>query len=596
MELLQRQPPLTQRSPPFRIGNDLPIVLDRRLVEKHNPFVLEAPDACSRPWDSPGFRLPSACRSAILLMRRPRSPPRRQSAADRLRLTTPIMPPPRVSGARLDAFVQQAREPVFLLSPDRRFLLVNRAWEELTGHTSEEVTGRECHPHGPTRAGDLDGLGGSFCPPPEALNGQPSGSNTLIIRADGERRWRRIEFWPFHDAQGVLTGLIGLVRPRRRSRARPRVRRSSAPGRTPDGTPRTAPRSSRLRDADRPRRRAPPIPRPGRRPTSQTAVPVLIVGEPGTGKLSGRPDDPSARASTERLALWPSTARRSRPKSSNASCSAPDPDATGRPLLRPSPTGSTLLIGDILDLPRDLQARLASSLDGRVRLIATTDRRPRSRAQGRTAPPRPLLRPDDPGHPAPAAPRAARRAAAPRATPPGADQPPSRRNSEPAFTEAALDALAAYDWPANLRELARVIEEAHTRAGDDLIQLDDIPAAIRGHQGGAYNPPQSAQWTQAPPEGDAHPSRTPPDRASPRTGRQQQVQSRQAGAWFAPSTARSSTGGSRNWAIADDFRRSWRIEELNRQDAKFAKEEDRFVESKERKREINSLNHVEFQN
>jgi DNA-binding NtrC family response regulator len=57
------------------------------------------------------------------------------------------------------------------------------------------------------------------------------------------------------------------------------------------------------------------------------------------------------------------------------------------------------------------------------------------------------------------------------------------------FTPAALDALAAYDWPANVRELARVIEDAHARGDENLIQLDDIPAEIRGQRGGAYNPP-----------------------------------------------------------------------------------------------------------
>ena len=27
-----------------------------------------------------------------------------------------------------------------------------------------------------------------------------------------ERRWRRLEFWPYHDDQGALIGLLGLVR------------------------------------------------------------------------------------------------------------------------------------------------------------------------------------------------------------------------------------------------------------------------------------------------------------------------------------------------------------------------------------------------
>jgi len=50
--------------------------------------------------------------------------------------------------------------------------------------------------------------------------------------------------------------------------------------------------------------------------------------------------------------------------------------------------------------------------------------------------------------------------------------------------------LTAYDWPGNLTELARVVEHAHARgAGHPLIDLDDLPATIRGNLGAAYAPP-----------------------------------------------------------------------------------------------------------
>jgi len=55
---------------------------------------------------------------------------------------------------------------LFWLNPDLKLIWVNRAWEELTGHPAEAVIGLVCHDHGPTRAGDLSGLGGSFLPPP----------------------------------------------------------------------------------------------------------------------------------------------------------------------------------------------------------------------------------------------------------------------------------------------------------------------------------------------------------------------------------------------------------------------------------------------
>src|SRR5215212_5566242 len=119
----------------------------------------------------------------------------------------------RISGARLDSLWQHAREPAFWLSPDLRLIWVNKAWEELTGYAAERVAGIVCRAHGPTRAGDLPGLVGSFYPPAEVLAGQPATGQTLIIHASGERRWSRIEFRPFHDENGGLLGILGLVGP-----------------------------------------------------------------------------------------------------------------------------------------------------------------------------------------------------------------------------------------------------------------------------------------------------------------------------------------------------------------------------------------------
>lgn len=45
---------------------------------------------------------------------------------------------------------------------------------------------------------------------------------------------------------------------------------------------------------------------------------------------------------------------------------------------------------------------------------------------------------------------------------------------------AAADALAAYEWPGNVRELERLMERAIAMAGSELIELDDLPPAVRG--------------------------------------------------------------------------------------------------------------------
>jgi transcriptional regulator with PAS, ATPase and Fis domain len=395
------------------------------------------------------------------------------------------MKSPRDHGIRrLSALFRRAREPVFVLDADRRLVYVNPAWEALTGYASDDVMSVECRPHGPTRDGDLQGLGGSFCPPPESLDGgQPSGGTTLIVHRDGGRHWRRVEFWPYHDDRGALIGLLGVVR-------------------GPDAAPH-APDSESLRlrsELQEVRERL--LGRygfdaligrgPGHRrlldqvaAASATTVPVLIVGEPGTGKRT------VARTIHQRgpsgtLPLVPFDCAALPPEVLERELfGGPDGQASPRLALA---EGSSLLLGEVLDLPRDLQGRVAEAVGPRFRLLATTSVEPdQALRDGR-------LRPDL---------YYALTTLVIRLSPlrERLDELPllaqhmleraghrlSRRRL--GFTPDALEALAAYDWPGNLRELARVVDAAHERGDGDLVALNDIPAAIRGHLGSAYLPP-----------------------------------------------------------------------------------------------------------
>jgi transcriptional regulator with PAS, ATPase and Fis domain len=49
-----------------------------------------------------------------------------------------------------------------------------------------------------------------------------------------------------------------------------------------------------------------------------------------------------------------------------------------------------------------------------------------------------------------------------------------------ALSEAATDALLAYDWPGNVRELERVIERAVALAGGPFLEREDLPPALLG--------------------------------------------------------------------------------------------------------------------
>ncbi len=57
-----------------------------------------------------------------------------------------------------------------------------------------------------------------------------------------------------------------------------------------------------------------------------------------------------------------------------------------------------------------------------------------------------------------------------------------------ALAPSVADALLAYEWPGNVRELERVMEYATAVSESARIELDDLPAAVRGEYGRILGP------------------------------------------------------------------------------------------------------------
>ena len=394
------------------------------------------------------------------------------------------MPSPRVSAVRFDPLLQQAREPAFWLGPDLKLLWVNHAWEKLTGYSSSRVLGLVCRAHGPTRDGDLPGLAGSFFPPREALAGRPCVVKTLVVHPSGERRWRCVEYWPFHHESGALAALLGLVRSIDEPPPAPEADSQRLRVELMEVRERLLARhglDNLIGDGPEHRRLMEQV-----AAAAASSSPVLVVGEPGTGRrLVAR-------------AIHQLGARRQAPIIP-LDCAALPPEVLDRELFGPPtssgdtavlprhvlPEGSTLVIGDVIDLPRDLQGRLVSALDARIRLIATTAADPEAALRDERFRPdfyyaltalvirlRPLReRIDD--------------------LPLLAQHLLERANlrggrQRHGFSGEALRTLTAYDWPGNARELARVIDDSLGRGDTDLIESNDLPASIRGHLASAY--------------------------------------------------------------------------------------------------------------
>jgi two-component system response regulator HydG len=56
------------------------------------------------------------------------------------------------------------------------------------------------------------------------------------------------------------------------------------------------------------------------------------------------------------------------------------------------------------------------------------------------------------------------------------------------LSAGAADALLSYDWPGNVRELERLMERAVALAESDVLELDDLPATVRGDYATALGP------------------------------------------------------------------------------------------------------------
>jgi DNA-binding NtrC family response regulator len=406
------------------------------------------------------------------------------------------MRPSRLSPFALDQVWQLAREPIFWLDSTLKLVWVNRAWENLTGYPAESVVGLDCQAYGPTGAGDLADLAASFHPPPESLAGQPAGTRSLILRMNGEATWYRLEFWPFRDENESLIGLLGLVRPvadppsvadsqanqlhldliQIKRQVQERYGFSNLVG--------FGPSHRRLLDQVR--------------LASASTTPVLIVGETGTGKRQvGRTIHQNGPGRLQPLVPFDCEALPvellERELFGVESHAAPESGPSSRADEKTRPRlslrdGSTLLIREILMLPRDLQERLAASLDTPVRLLATTALDPKIALESERLRPELyfalttlVIRLE---------PLRERRDELPALAQHFLERANERGSKQKAgFSSQALSTLMSYDWPGNLRELARVVDHAHAEGEAPLVAMEDLPASIRGHLGGGYPPP-----------------------------------------------------------------------------------------------------------
>jgi hypothetical protein len=358
---------------------------------------------------------------------------------------------------RWQAFFQQAGEPLFLLDRRGRLLFVNAAWEALTGVSAAQAGGLACTrrrpPTGPDR---LETLAFLLHAPAEARRGRPGHARRSVVGMAPPGYWD-LEFSPLADGQ-LLAGILGRIRTAAPGPAAiplpeplQRLRERAARGFDLDAFP-TSPFWRKVADQAR--------------LAARTGTPVLLVGEPGTGKqwlaravhVASRRDGPFVGLDCGRLPA-----------------NALGPLVTGTAV----PVAGTLYLHEPSLLPRELQAELCRRLTGNTppAVLAGCGDPAAEVAAGRlldalrhalgvvTIELPPLRdRLDELDH---LVGRFLERSAC------------DGELAASSLTPEAWDLVRAYAWPGNLAELYEVLRTARQRTKKAAIDAADLPAPLR---------------------------------------------------------------------------------------------------------------------
>jgi len=363
---------------------------------------------------------------------------------------------------RWQAFFQRSTDALFLLDGQRRLRFANRAWEALTGLASVEVRLLSCKRQNPASPGEAlpDVLAHALAPPPEVLHGRTGRARRRLPGGDARgNRWWDVEFIPLQigDRPG---GILGRIRPF----AEEIVHDAHLPEKLVDLRERAVRRFNfTLFDSTLPimRRLVEQA-----RLAACNAAPVLICGEPGTGK------------ETLARVIHYQSARREQ-SFATIDCARLPPVALAEVLFGERARTGAIYLREVGRLPRDLQLRLCAALNSEAgpRVLASCQGPPECEVRdGRLLPDLfaafPLL------------------ITVPPLRERGADLPAvlqrvlervNESNSTPAPTlsNEVREILLAHAWKGNLRELFDVLSHARRHASDTQIEVADLPASLR---------------------------------------------------------------------------------------------------------------------
>jgi transcriptional regulator of aromatic amino acid metabolism len=361
-----------------------------------------------------------------------------------------------------DGLLHGSADAWFAVNARRRLVFLNRACAEVLGVQADEVLGLECKAHGLAEPVDLAAVVARCCPPPEALAGKPCSSPALLLHRGGQQAWRSIQWIPMADGAGSVAVVLGRIGP---------AAEDEKPPRCPESLPAAL---ARLRHEllerfgfDRVIAVCPAMQRAllQARLASQSDVPVLLRGEPGTGK------EHFARV------IHSQSAAKQRPLVA-LDCAGLPAGTLERVLFDETKPGAQYLASPG-QLPRDLQARVfEQARRGGVRLLAGTNTDLAAAVADGTFLPELFYHLSTLVIELP--PLRQRQADLPLL----AQQIIERCNADgerqvTGLTPAARELLVSHPWPGNLDELQEALTAAHRHSRQAEVDASDFPLACR---------------------------------------------------------------------------------------------------------------------
>jgi len=361
------------------------------------------------------------------------------------------------------AFLQRTHDAVFLLNRKRRLRFANSAWEQLTGQSFEDAYDLYC-----TRHKSASPLAQTLAPPPEVMAGAAARVRRPVPKARTAPPWWDIAFLPLAGPDGLygIIGRISLVGAAAVVKDRPLP-------------PELSQLRQKLPDRFGFEQLQSDVPECERvveqvRLACQHRVPVIIVGEAGTGKERVARTIHHQGITAEQGFVALNCA--GLPGGNQAAL------LLGDAALGKSDSVGTVYLRDPAQMPRELQARLAEWLHDRPttgpRIIAGFRLDPLEEvAAGKVLPELRLLL-----------------SVQTIALPPLRDRLDDLPRLSTAISERsraaggaggaglspeALDVLRGYPWPGNLRELEAVLESAMAEAKGGAIEPAHLPEAVR---------------------------------------------------------------------------------------------------------------------